>query len=301
MEYDVGVLGCGAVGSLVASALAAGGRRVAVFCLRQRRAAEIARGGIRLRGDGLDSLARVDAYHAGRLQAVKVGHLVVAVRAWDAVGLDRGRLRADTVTYVQPTVKLERLLAEPGAGLLALYACASETGEGVSYAPGVAAAAGGDAGEAAEALGRLGFRVRRYPEGDRVRLLWDYAAAHASVQPVAALLGVPLSSVARLKHGRALVESLAREAMLVMERRGVKPLRSPVDAAYELLGVRGCYPRMLQDLEAGRRTEVEYMNAAIAAEALRSDVYAAYNDTMYLLVKAREELAEELGLQVDSR
>jgi 2-dehydropantoate 2-reductase len=120
--------------------------------------------------------------------------------------------------------------------------------------------------------------------------LWDYIAAHASLQPVAAVLGAPYGRLSRSKHSRALIEAIAREILLIVDEKGVNKPRSPVDAAYELLAVQGCRPKMLVDLETRRQTEIDYINGLIVKEALRLGLYAPYNDVVYLQVKALEEL-----------
>ena len=293
MGIEYGIVGCGAVGSLVASALAAAGQRVVMYCQRPGRARLLAREGVRVRGDGRDSLAKVEAHTISRLGVDKPRYVVLALRTGDTLKLSETVTRyAEEVVYVQPSITLSRAMREEGRGLLALYSCAWIEEETVVYVPGVVAASGGAASEAARALERLGFSSRIYLKEDRLRLLWDYAAAHAATQPVATLLGVPLGKLSSSSYAMALVDRLAREAAMIMEAAGVKPLRPVGDAARELLRLRGCYPRMLADIESGRETEVQYMNGALAAEGFRLDVYASYNDAVYILVKSLEQVRE---------
>ena len=46
---------------------------------------------------------------------------------------------------------------------------------------------------------------------------------------------------------------------------------------------------MLQDVEQGIATEIDYINGALLRRALGKGLYAPYNDSVYLLVKALEE------------
>ena len=291
------VVGCGPVGGLLAAAAASAGLRVRLLCLDRRRASLLRAEGIRLVHGG-EALVRVevDVY-----TGVREGVAVLAVPARLLGTVERRLGEGVERVYVQPSPLVEKRLEGPGAGLLALYGCAWLV-EGVAGRIGYAVSSarysglGPVAEGLAEGLRFLGARVeeRRGTRG----LLWDYVAAHASTQPVAAVLGA-----ARLRgsrHAVALVESLAREVMIVTDEAGVKRLRSPVDAAHELLSVRGCLPKMMLDLQARRRTEVEEINGAVVKEALRLGVYAPYNDSMYLAVKALEELLEAGGEGVEA-
>jgi 2-dehydropantoate 2-reductase len=48
------------------------------------------------------------------------------------------------------------------------------------------------------------------------------------------------------------------------------------------------YPSMLEDVEAGRPTEVELINGALVGEASRNGVDAPLQTALYRLVEARE-------------
>lgn len=292
------VVGCGPLGGLVAAAAASAGLRVRLLCLDRRRASLLRAEGLRLLRGG-EALVRVevDAY-----TGVREGVAVLAVPTYLLDSVERRLGEGVERVYVQPSPLVEKRLGGGGSGLIAFYGCAWLV-EGVAGRIGYAVSSvrysglGGAAVEGlVEGLRFLGARVEE--RGDARSLLWDYVAAHASTQPVAAVLGT-----ARLRgsrHAVALVESLAREVMIVMDEAGVKRLRSPVDAAHELLSVRGCLPKMMLDLQARRRTEVEEINGAVVKEALRLGVYAPYNDSVYLAVKALEELLEVGGERVEA-
>jgi len=292
--YDVAVIGCGAVGRLTAAAAAAAGLRVASLCMGW---SKISDGLIRLFHRGGIIHAKVLPIRSFE-EARRAELVVAAVRAPEAHSVAE-KLHGKSVLYTQPTPALEEVFEKDGsAGLLAFYGCAwlSEESSAVEYEASAARIVGSGGQTAgivnmlAEGFTRLGVKAELGHREHLQSLLWDYVAAHASVQPVAAVLGATYGGLRRTKYALGLVESLARETMLIMDSKGLRKLRSPVDAAHELLKVGGCRAKIEKDVEKGIGSEIDYMNGLIVREAIRLGLYAPYNDSLYLQVKALEEL-----------
>lgn len=289
------VLGCGALGSLVAASLAAQGERPIAYCWSRERVGEIRREGIRIALAGGEARVQVQAYVLPNQLNMLDDNATLIVTLRTPVTLDllekAGIGKPSHIYLVQPSLALVKHVESlgPRAGLIGFYGCAWIENGVVSYSISTVRIVGGRLGTVLEdGFKQLNVNVHR-PTISVKELLWDYSAAHASTQPVAALLGSPFSRLRESMHARSLVESLAREVLLVADAAGVKLPRSTVDAAYELLRLRGCRPRMLVDIENRVPSEVEYLNGMIVREALRHGVNAAYNDSIYLAVKALEE------------
>lgn len=146
----------------------------------------------------------------------------------------------------------------------------------------------------ADLLGRGGFTVDW--ADDVEALLWGKAVVNAAINPLAALLRVPNGALIEPARPQAqsLLAEAAREAAAVAAARGV---RLPfADAAAQALEVarRTAANRssMLQDVERGRRTEIEAINGAIAAEGGRLGVPAPVNQTLWRLVASLSPEAE---------
>lgn len=293
MQAELAVIGCGPLGRVVAAAGSAAGLGVSLYCTGHSRVeGEL----IRISHGGGETIARVRS--VARLDSrVEEEIAVVALHAAQLGGVVE-RLQSKTVFFTQPSPVVAGF-AGKNAGLLAFYGCAwgERTRPVTAFEASsvrVAAPSSSDTlSRLVEGFKVLGVEARTYGADRLDSLLWDYVAAHASVQPVATLLGTTFGRLRRSRHARGLIESLAREVMLVMEEKGVRKLRSPVDAAYELLNIRGCRPKMLRDVEEKGYTEVDYINGYIVREALRAGLYAPYNDAMYLQVKALEEIMAE--------
>ncbi len=133
---------------------------------------------------------------------------------------------------------------------------------------------------AANALGSLfqlaGFVTDVVPDGCFAQ--WSKAALNCGLNPVAALLGVPNGAVPRTPYFRWAIEAaretagLARATGLELPEHGwCERLRALCDAT----APNRC--SMLQDLEAGRRLEIDHLNGWVARRARRLHVSAPRN------------------------
>ena len=145
--------------------------------------------------------------------------------------------------------------------------------------------------EAGDLIARSGLKVEVLP--DLRPAQWSKLIFNATVNAVAALTGLPHDfhfaqedepwSLGRLVH--ALVDegkSVARAAAIELH-----------DDPWEMnvLATRrghAHFPSMLEDVEAGRPTEVELINGALVREARRVSVAVPYHEAVYALVRGRE-------------
>ena len=142
----------------------------------------------------------------------------------------------------------------------------------------------------AEGLETLYFKTYMHNVTELPLLLWDYTIAHAVLQPLATLMGSPLHRLRVSRYAKEFISMLLQEATLLVEAIEKRRLRDFNEAIQELLNVKGCYPRMLNDLESRLPTEVEYIITPIIREAVKAGVHVAYFDSVLLLVKTLEEV-----------
>jgi 2-dehydropantoate 2-reductase len=300
--FQIAIVGCGSTGLLLSALLAAAGVRVSAYCFDDSRVVQLLSHGVRVVGRG-ELFAKVSA-----------AHVSVAKPQYDAVivaselnGISEalrvsGRLLRDEglgIVLLQPSL-LALQEAERGklrvAGYLALRTCVwpslqmavEWTGEGE-----VACAGSGDVcrllAEACRAVG-LSYRYAGSDDDSLRGLAWDMMAAVGSTQPVSAVLGVGFAAVRRSSYAVQLVESLAKEFELVASQHGVRLPRPPVEAARQMLSLRGCRPKMLRDLEERRVSEIDYINGYLLQLAASAGMYTPYNMAIYLTVKALEDV-----------
>jgi 2-dehydropantoate 2-reductase len=122
---------------------------------------------------------------------------------------------------------------------------------------------------------------------------WSKLIFNATVNGVAALTGLPhdehFAAEGRLSDLGHLVHDLIEEGRRVAVAAGVELHDDPWEMNV-LATKRGSahYPSMLEDVKAGRPTEVELINGALVREAERHAVEAPLQTAVYRLVMARE-------------
>ncbi len=121
-------------------------------------------------------------------------------------------------------------------------------------------------------------------------VVWRKAVINAAINPFGALLDVPNGRLLELPDALIAQELVVRECALVAAAKGVS-----MDADGLIRATREVCARtaanvcsMLQDLRAGRRTEIDSINGAFARFGREAGVAAPYNELLARLVRAKE-------------
>lgn len=122
---------------------------------------------------------------------------------------------------------------------------------------------------------------------DLLTYVWRKLAINAVINPLSALLGVENGALQPLRHSsRAIVDEVVR----VARREGIE-----MEATATLAKVRASMratarntSSMLQDVRAGRRTEIDWINGAIVRLAERRRIAVPHNQTLVELVHLLE-------------
>jgi 2-dehydropantoate 2-reductase len=145
--------------------------------------------------------------------------------------------------------------------------------------------------ELAEETARLivssGLRARAF--ADLRPAQWSKLIFNATVNGVAALTGLPHDRHFAEGDVGELVHALVDEGKRVADAAGIELHDDPWEMNV-LATRRGSahHPSMLEDVRAGRPTEVELINGALVREGERLAVPAPLHQALYALVKARE-------------
>ncbi len=120
--------------------------------------------------------------------------------------------------------------------------------------------------------------------------LWAKLVVNASINPLGALAGVPNGLLVSDPALRRLLEDVARETAAVARSAGARVDAEDLVRRTRLVARRTAANRasMLQDLDRGRRTEIDAISGAVLQEAERGHAEAPLNRALFALVKARE-------------
>jgi 2-dehydropantoate 2-reductase len=189
-------------------------------------------------------------------------------RVWNArviTGFRRAALHHVDVTVHAEPVRIGSLFGQPAARVARL--CDALT-------------AGGLPSEATDTIGAD---------------LWAKLLYNGCLNPACAILGVPYGALGASPPGRALIESLAHEIFAVMHAAGWRTHWASADAWLEdfferLLPVTAEHESsMLQDLRAGRRTEIDALTGAIVRLGEKHGTPAPANAALLRLVEVLDE------------
>jgi 2-dehydropantoate 2-reductase len=144
----------------------------------------------------------------------------------------------------------------------------------------------------AEAIDRGGIPCRVSPDIERD--LWAKLLYNCLLNPLGALTGVPYGALGERAETRAVMEAVAREVFEVLAASGRSTHWQSADAYLETFYADLLPPTaehessMLQDLEAGRPTEIDALCGAVARLGGPLGVETPTNTALTLLVHAAE-------------
>jgi 2-dehydropantoate 2-reductase len=120
---------------------------------------------------------------------------------------------------------------------------------------------------------------------------WRKVIFNASTNPIGALTGLTHGRVCERPSLRRLVSGLVGEGKAVAAAQGIELDADPEELIDHAAKPEVAYDHkasMLQDVEARRPTEVDYLNGGIVHFALESDVPVPLNESIWALVKGVE-------------
>ena len=122
--------------------------------------------------------------------------------------------------------------------------------------------------------------------------IWEKLAFNAALNSICAVTGLTVGEVAQSQKGRDMAAAVAREAVSVALANGVSAnedrIMEAIDHAFSHHTTHK--PSMLQDIEAKRQTENDFIAGAIVRVGQSSDVYVPVTHSLYTLVGLKERL-----------
>ena len=124
-------------------------------------------------------------------------------------------------------------------------------------------------------------------------LLWGKLLVNIGINPLAAILNINNGRILELEHIRRIMRQAVQEGVAVAAAKGISfdPDEQVARVESVCRATQDNLCSMLQDIRAGRKTEIDYMNGAVVREALALSVAVPVNSMLTDLVRARQMLA----------
>lgn len=300
---DVVILGAGAMGCLFGARLARGGHRVVLVDVRNEQIDAINTGGLTLEADDGTATVRPracrpeEARDVAKLVIVftKAFHSAAALAAARAVigpdtwilslqnGLghvevmrahaDEARIVVGTTTFPADLVGVGRVRTH-GAGQIKIMAVAGGVSDRLR--------------ELAATFNACRLDTEIEPEV--FVSIWEKLAFNCAMNALAAVTGLTVGGMGSAAEGRAIADRVVSEVVAVARRKGIPAelarVREVIAMAFREHGDHK--PSMLQDLLAGRPTEIDFINGAVVREAAALGLSVPTTETLGELVRLRE-------------
>jgi len=144
------------------------------------------------------------------------------------------------------------------------------------------------AGEAVHLLDKAGFHARVTESPGQA--IWEKVAVNAGINPITALLNIPNGRILDLIEARELMRGLVTEAAETAGTEGYRFEHSlPEDAERVCLATASNISSMLQDIRAGRQTEIEAISGEILRRAMQAGLSVPRTSTIYQLIRGLEQ------------
>jgi 2-dehydropantoate 2-reductase len=122
-----------------------------------------------------------------------------------------------------------------------------------------------------------------------VSMVWRKTVMNASMNPVCAVTGLTMSRVMNDPIVYQIVDALVKECLTVSRANEITLGWDFYPYAMEYMRNAGDHkPSMLMDIEANRRTEIDFMNGKFVEYGKQAGIETPYNQTMWALVKGLE-------------
>jgi 2-dehydropantoate 2-reductase len=301
----VAVLGPGALGCLMAALFWEAGAEVSLADYRPERVALLRQRGIQVHTlGGGPRVVRVPIGLAPEvgpcdltIMAVKAYQTEAAARALPAL-MSQGGM-ALTLQNGLGNLEVMARIAGPGrllagVGLLGvtrqdegriIYA-----GRGVIYIglPAGSQVTGAEVAAVVDLFRQAGLECQAREDIEAV--LWEKLVINVGINPLTALLRVPNGTLLELSPAWEVAVAAAGEAQAVARAAGLTLSGDPAARLAQVCTATAAnHSSMLQDILAGKQTEIEAMNAQVAARGRALGVPTPVNDLLTCLLRAVEQ------------
>lgn len=142
------------------------------------------------------------------------------------------------------------------------------------------------------AFEKAGFRVELTEAPGQT--IWEKVAINAGINPITALLNIPNGMILQLPEARQLMRDLVVEAVKVATTEGYRFDHSVVEQAEEVCRTTAeNISSMLQDVRAGKRTEIDAISGHILGRAEVAALHTPRTRVVWQLVRGLEQRTKQ--------
>ncbi len=303
----IAVLGAGSLGCAMGASLSEAGHEVWLINRHADHVQAMRTHGLRVRAHGVDRTVAVHAaQHAGEVRGGPVDLLVVLVKSFhtqEAIGSALGLVGPHTAVLSLPNGLGHEELLAAAVGADKVLAGKSWVG-GQLLGPGhVLQSTTGRETHIGELDGRLSPRVQRIAEAfnaagltthaseNIVGTIWDKLVVNVATGALSGLTGLSYGPLYEGPELQACAVAAVREAMDVARACGVRfATQSPEEPWHKAgAGLPAEFKAsMLQSLDKGSVTEVDFVNGAVVRLGAQCGVPTPVNSTLLACIKGRE-------------
>lgn len=133
------------------------------------------------------------------------------------------------------------------------------------------------------------------------RLVWEKVFVNVAINPFGALTGLRNGELLTIPQLKESMKAAVLEGIQVTEKLGLNINRqTPIEKAFKVAKMTAKNKNsMLQDIEKGKRTEIDFINGALVKSGEKLGVSCPINTVLTALVKGLEKRNEILSLEVD--
>ena len=126
---------------------------------------------------------------------------------------------------------------------------------------------------------------------DMIRIMWWKFMINVGMNQASAVMGAPYGVFQTSPEARAVMESLMREVIALAQPAGVNLVEKDLEEWDKVLRTLSPVGKtsMLQDMEAGRKTEVEIFGGKVVALSRQYNIPTPVNETLLHIIKVMEK------------